>query len=321
MIYLIYLLLAAIVVFVSVKCAHYVDLIDKKSNLSGAFIGGVILAAVTSLPEMITSISAVTVVHNPGLVMGNVLGSNIFNLFVLAMCVLIWHKMFVPALVAASHKITLFCTLLVYAVLLVSVVFQKDYTFGGISVSSIAIVIIYLFSIKYMAGDEESTDAEDDSDLTLRQIIFRFVIMAVVLVVSSVCITYVTNLIELRLHLGASLAGALFLGVATSLPELSSSVALVRKGNYNAMVGNIIGSNMFNYFILVVGDLLLTSGSIYTVASGHQTNMLILFGFIASVFTGAILLLKKFRPAAKTAYSIFAAVVVLCYVSFLVFSA
>ena len=101
--------------------------------------------------------STLDVYKRQGLVMGNVLGSNIFNLFVLALCVLIWHKMFVPALVAASHKITLFCTLLVYAVLLVSVIFQKDYTFGGISISSIAIVIIYLFSIKYMAGDEEST--------------------------------------------------------------------------------------------------------------------------------------------------------------------
>ena len=75
-----YLLVAAAVVICSIKCADYVDLLDKKTRISGAFIGGVILAAVTSLPELVTSISSVTVVQNPGLVIGNVLGSNIFNL-------------------------------------------------------------------------------------------------------------------------------------------------------------------------------------------------------------------------------------------------
>ena len=60
--FILYFLSAAALVYFSMKCADYVDLLDKKTNMSGAFIGGVILAAITSLPELVTSITAITVV-------------------------------------------------------------------------------------------------------------------------------------------------------------------------------------------------------------------------------------------------------------------
>ena len=59
MLYLEYIVLAALGVFLSVRLSYYVDCLDKKTNLSGAFIGGVMLAAVTSLPELFTSLTAV----------------------------------------------------------------------------------------------------------------------------------------------------------------------------------------------------------------------------------------------------------------------
>ena len=59
MLYLEYIVLAILVVFLSVRLSYYVDCLDKKTNLSGAFIGGVMLAAVTSLPELFTSLTAV----------------------------------------------------------------------------------------------------------------------------------------------------------------------------------------------------------------------------------------------------------------------
>ena len=83
MLYLEYIVLAALVVFLSVRLSYYVDCLDKKTNLSGAFIGGVMLAAVTSLPELFTSLTAVLALDQPDLVQGNVLGSNIFNLCVI----------------------------------------------------------------------------------------------------------------------------------------------------------------------------------------------------------------------------------------------
>ena len=107
MIYALYLVLAVLVVFLSVRLSHYVDCLDKKTNLSGAFIGGVMLAAVTSLPELFTSLTAVLALDQPNLVQGNVLGSNIFNLCVIAGILLFASKKYQNAVLAKSHRTTL----------------------------------------------------------------------------------------------------------------------------------------------------------------------------------------------------------------------
>lgn len=320
MIYLAYAVLAAIVIFVSIKCANYVDLIDKKTNMSGAFIGGVILAAVTSMPELITSITAITIVDNPSLVMGNVLGSNIFNLTILATLAILFTKNFLQAKISNSHKITLGCTLAVYLILSIVVIFKVDYEIFGISFASILLLIIYVVSLKFLASDESSNDEEDTSKLTIKQIIVRFILMAIVLVVASVLITYVTDEISARLNLNGSVAGALFLGIATSLPELSSSVQLARKKNFNAMVGNIVGSNMFNYLILLIGDIIYRSASIYSSTAGKETNALIMFGFIGSIFTAGLLFGQKLKKAPKVICIICSVGVLAAYLGFLFYS-
>ena len=79
MIFVIYILLALGVIVFSVKLSFYVDELDKKTNVSGAFLGGVMLAAVTSLPELFTSIASTIFLDDVNLVYGNILGSNIFN--------------------------------------------------------------------------------------------------------------------------------------------------------------------------------------------------------------------------------------------------
>ena len=80
----VYLVVAALVVFFSIKLSDYVDLLDKKTNLSGALIGGILLAAVTSLPELFTSITSTIFLGNNSYVMGNILGSDIFNVTLFA---------------------------------------------------------------------------------------------------------------------------------------------------------------------------------------------------------------------------------------------
>ena len=94
MLYLIYLLVAIVIIILANKASIYVDLIEKKTSLSGAFIGGVVLSAVTSLPELFTSISSTMFLHKPGLCMGNILGSNLFNIVILAVLILIFFKSF-----------------------------------------------------------------------------------------------------------------------------------------------------------------------------------------------------------------------------------
>lgn len=287
-----YLIAASVLVLFSVKCADYVDMLDKKTNLSGAFIGGVILAAVTSLPEMITSISSIAL-GKPGLIIGNVLGSDVFNLCIFGSLTFICANAFKHSKVGDSHIKTLVCTVLAYLTTGFVLFSGIDTSIPGVSINALSVVIVILYAIacRFMASDDSQNENEDDNDLTIKQVVTRFVLCAVGLVVASVVITYITDKIDAQYNLGASLAGALFLGVATSIPELTSSIALVRKGNFNAMIGNVVGSNMFNYIIFSVSDILAFRSNVYEVSD--DSKLLIVFGLISTVITMISLAFKK----------------------------
>ena len=320
----IYAALAVCVVFFSIKLANYVDLIDKKTDLSGAFIGGVILAAVTSLPELFTSISAVLFVKQPDLVMGNILGSNLFNMCIFGGAALIAAKSLCRSTIGSSHFKTTVITFIMFSIMLLPVVFKKDYTVAGISVYSIILLVLYACSIKFMAGDSAESEGEDTSDLTLKQIIIRFVIMAVLLVVASIFITYAADQLSETFKLGKTVGGALFLGVATSLPELTSSIALIRKGNFNACAGNVMGSGVFNFCIISVADILYRGGSVY-ISNDKSSSYLNIFGLVATAAVGAILLMKMRKKDTENAglklfYRFGGLAILGCYAAFLILS-
>ncbi len=316
-----YIVLAVLVVILSVKLADYVDLIDKKTNISGAFIGGVVLAAVTSLPELFTSFSAVVIVKNPSLVIGNILGSNLFNMTIFGIVMLIWAKKFSKATVGKSHfKITMF-TLFLFALMFLAVILGIDYSVFSISIYSLIIIITYIFSIRFMANDESDNDEQTNNPLTIKQIAVRFVILAVVLVSVSIAITYVTDILAEGFNLGATIAGALFLGIATSLPELTSTFALAKKSNFNAATGNILGSGVFNFAILAVSDILYRGGSVFDTKG---SDSLVIFGFIATIITGLCLFLKNKKTDKNTNFSLFYRImgilIVICYALFIALS-
>ncbi|MBQ9413978.1 MAG: sodium:calcium antiporter [Clostridia bacterium] len=321
--FVLYFVFASILVFFSIKCADYVDLLDKKTTLSGAFIGGVILAAVTSLPELVTSISSVYVVHNAELIVGNILGSNVFNLCIFGGLTLVTVKGYARASVGRSHLLTLLCTLVAYMATAAALFFDFFYIPGvHINVMSLLILIVYVLSFRFLAQDDTENEEEPDSRLTVRQIVVRFLLTAFGLIVMSVIVTWLTDQLSEQLNLSASLAGALFLGVATSLPELSSSIALVRRRNYNAMVGNVIGSNMFNFTIFSVADIIAgsTSGFVYSSQAGYM----LLFGTASTLLVITSLCVKRLvKTDSRGAYVLYAVcggLILSSYVLFLILS-
>lgn len=317
MLYILYILVSAAVVLLSVKASNYIDLIDQKSSISGAFLGGVLLSAVTSLPELFTSISATLLIEKPSLCLGNILGSNIFNLVVLAVMFILFVGSSHSARVAKGHKMVIAYCMTTYAVLALNMFWPEVFDFHALSLSvtSVAIVIFYSLGVKYLSSEESGESEAQESEqtsLTLKGIVVRFVLCSVGLVGLSIWLTYLSDDMATTLGMGTGLAGALFLGVATSLPELSSTVTLFRLRNYNIAVGNIVGSCLFNMVILTVADLLWFGGSIYDFSDGNIGQMLVC-GAVAMVAT--MLALETKMKVGKVALSL---VVVACYVAFLV---
>lgn len=296
MIYLVYFVLAISVVLLAIRLSYYVDVLDRKTNLSGAFIGGVMLAAVTSLPELFTALTAVLALDRPQLVQGDIFGSNVFNLCVIGALILFTYHSYRRASLSKTHKSTIIYGLIMYALAFLAMLKPIEISLGfcNINFMSILILAVYGINVLFMKNDESSeNENEDNCQLSVGQVIVRFILYSAALVSVSILLTHVTDRVAEELGLGATVAGAIFLGVATSLPELSASINLVRMKNYNASFGNIVGSNLFNFTILSFADLVYNKGSIFI--SEPQALNLLYFGAASSLMAYLIIRFKKSR--------------------------
>ena len=323
MLYVIYLITVTAVVWFSILASRYIDMIDRSTRLSGAFLGGVLLSAITSLPELFTSISATVLIDNPSLCIGNILGSNLFNFGMLAVVILIFIKGFTAAKLARSHCYVMLLLMAMYLAVVLNwkgifnfniVLGSADSPWFFLSITSLIVLVLYALSVRFLASDNGSEDEEPQDEevtLSLRTIVVRFVLASLGIIVASVILTYVTDDIATSLNLGSGLAGALFLGVATSLPEVTSTISLFRMRNFDIAFGNIAGSNVFNYCVLAIADMLYSGGSVYHFGDDKVINLTI-FGTLASAL---IYLLIRVRSI--WIKSLLALCTMACYLAFL----
>ena len=312
MVILEYIVVASLVVFCSIKASKYIDLLDKTTKLSGAFLGGVLLSAVTSLPELFTSISAVSLLGKPSLCIGNILGSNLFNITVLSLAALCCIKHFSKARISKGNILVTVFVLLIYIALLLNMFNILNFEIATVNIVSIAVILLYAFGVRYLASDNSGSSKEDEEvKLSTKQIVVRFTLSSVAIVILSILMTYITDDLATKYNIGAGLAGAIFLGVATSLPEVSSTIALIRMRNFNIAVGNIVGSNLFNFLILCVADILCFGQSVYDYSDAKVVGLLE-FGLFATIAALPMLYSRKKWVKATTAIA-----AVACYIAFL----
>lgn len=309
MLYVALLVLAGGIVFLSLKLSSWVDAMDGHKGLTGAFIGGVLLAAATSLPELFTSLTAVIALNDDSLVLGNILGSNIFNLFVLGLLLLIFYKRYDYKKIQKSHKTVALFGLLIMILVLGNLLTSFDLVFLGVSIISVIILVLYGISMRALKTDEGITNEKTTG--TQPQSFLRFILLSMGILVISIALTYTVDAISTEINLAKTVAGALILGVVTSLPELVSSFDLARRRNFNAVFGNILGSNLFNFTILSVSDMVYRKGSVYVSDASKIT--LATFTFLAIVLGWGLARHKQYAKG-------FGLALVLIYLLYLFFS-
>ncbi|MBP5091208.1 MAG: hypothetical protein J6328_01440 [Bacilli bacterium] len=245
------------------KLGDLVDLLDKKTKISGAFIGGVMLAAGTSLPELFTSISSVLLVNNPTLVMGDILGSDIFDIVVMILLTFIFARNFHEAKVNKVQEVSLLLLIAMYGLAIYAVLAPETWQImlGDINLISIIIFVGYIIVIWKQPKESEEEKEQTDSKLTVKQILILFFGCAALLIAASIGITYLTDMIVDEIPwLNGTVGGAVLLGVATSIPEIISTAQLFRRKNYDAGIGNMIGSCTFNFSIVSFADFVSWQG-------------------------------------------------------------
>lgn len=334
---LIYVAFAAGIVFFSKKLADYVDALDKKTKISGAFIGAVLLAAVTSLPELFTSISATLLIpegKGADLVIGNILGSNLFNLAIVGVALVCFFRLFAKSKIEyKTQYIVITACLIIYGIIAYGICAPSNAEpiLGPINFIALLIFVAYGLAIFLQPKNKSEGEEEEKKDplpsLSVKQVVVRFVIFAVLLVVTSIFITYVTDAISDKLFNGDdTIAGAIFLAIATSLPELTSTFVLCKKGNFNAAMGDITGSCLFNFLIIGIAEFLSFNTSL--LRGYHDYYRAAIIMLICTVVVLLVLLTillinhnaqKKEKQESKLRYAIFAASGVIITAGYIVF--
>ena len=279
---ILFLLFAFCTVFLSIKISYYVDYLSRHSKISGAFLAGILLAGVTSLPEFVTCFSAVFV-DNSLLAVGDILGSNIFNIFMICVFDLFYIKKAMFSSMVKSHNLLFGLLLINYFVLYIFVGKLSSFSFSLIGIPTLFILITYgYYLFKVSSVSEEGVKI---NDCLCNHVIIKLVITAILMIVSSVILTIiVNNLARLHPYFSSSFLGAIFLGITTSLPEVVTCYALINMNSYDLALDDIIGSNFFNLLILSVADLVIRDSSIF-IGADAGVVILIVLGFIFTLIS------------------------------------
>lgn len=235
-----FLILAFLTAFISIKLSYYGDLLSKQTKLASAFIGGLIIASITSLPEFVTSISAV-IIDNPALSFGDILGSNMFNIFVLSIYNLYFFK---KNIFNNKNKYIFECLILIL-----------EYIFIWLNLKFITTLILILLYLIYSIKTIKNVKEEDNISNKEKYVLLKFIINVFLLIILSILLTIsADNITRIYPNIASSSVGAILLGITTSLPEVVTTFSLIKLNNYNMAISNIIGSNIFNFLVLSISD-------------------------------------------------------------------
>lgn len=313
-----YLVLSFLVVCSSIRISECVNELDRRTKLGGALIGGILLAGVTSLPELITSIFSTTMLDNPDLAFGNILGSNAFNVFILAVGNLIFIKCTLFNKTTHANTITNLINCAIYLIILFSFYSVSTARIGHVGVSSILIAGLYYFNFKLASGSKGENESSSRSGKgNMIGLVIRFIVWTLIIVISSLFVSITTDSIARETGIGSSFVGAVFLGIATSLPETTSLISLIRLRNYDMAVGNIVGSNLFNFGIIALTDVIYFSGNIFEIAD-TSNSLLVFVGIAESIILAYMLMRGKVKN--KILYALPSILIIFIYSYYIVSS-
>ena len=296
---------AVLIALAGWRLSLYGDVIAEKTGLGGTWIGVVLLASVTSLPELATGVSAVAAANAPNIAVGDVLGSCVFNLAILVVLDLVHRGESIYTKAGQGHILSAgFGVLLLgFVGFSLSLAPQiRGLSLGHIGIYAPVIVVLYLLSIrvvfryerKQMAVYAEAA-AERYPHMTLRQAAVRYALAALVVVGGGIWLPFIGKDIAGIYNWHISFVGTLFIAAATSLPELVVTLAAMRLGALDMAIANLLGSNLFNLLILAVDDAFYLRGPLLA----HVTGTHVVSVLSALTMTGAVIVGLLYRPPGR----------------------
>lgn len=263
-----------VVWFAGSRLARYADAFAEKTGIGRVAVGMILLGGITSLPE-ITIATTSTLQGTPLLSITDVLGSAALNVVILAIADASFGRGALTAIQGSSRVMMQGVLGIVVMALSIGAFVAGDVLFMGIGIWSWLMLTVYIISVilltRVRQGDAwQPSDPDQHREEThgeaerwsLRRLIVLIALAATGILVAGVTLAQTGAALAEQSGLGLSFFGAVFLAVTTSLPEVSMTIALARRQQYEMAISGIFGTNIFNVTIIVLVDALHPGGPI-----------------------------------------------------------
>ena len=306
MIWFKFVLCLIIILFAGTKLARYGDAIAEKTRLGRVWIGLVVVAAVTSMPELVTGVSSAALVGSSDLALGTLLGTCAFNLAILALLDVFHRRTPVLSQASLRHITSAGWGILFAAIAAGGIIAARRFpalTVGWVGIPSIVIFVLYLLGIRGIFRYERNhqmplTQAPSTKykELSTTEVYVGFALTAIAIIAAGIWLSFIGDEIAQTTGWGATFVGSLFLAITTSMPELVVNIAALRLGAIDMAVADILGANMLDLAYIALADLAYRPGSLLgSVSSGHLVVAAVVAAMSLVVIAGL-----RFRQKRKT---------------------
>lgn len=255
----------------------YGDAIAEKTGLGGTWVGLVMLATVTSLPELVTGISAVRLVHAPNIALGDAAGSCVFNLLLIVMLDFLHRGASVYTRLSQGHILAAGFSVILLGFVAFNILLAQhgmSVAIGHVGIVTPVIVLFYGVAVYTVFQYEKANLAEHAGeiadrypDISLRKALAIYFLAATAVVLLALRLPVTAEHMAEIMGWHGTFVGTLFVALATSLPELAVTVSALRIGALDMAISDLFGSNLFDLFIVAVDDVAYTEGPLLAAVS------------------------------------------------------
>ena len=277
-----FFVLAMTILFAGYYLSVSGDVIAEKTGMGGSVVGLVLVATVTSLPELVTGTSAVVFNDLPDLATSGVLGSCTFNLLIIVVLDVFFRKETVYRISSKTHLYAGFFGILLVFIVLTGIWFPelaKFELFGPFGIHTPIIVIAYLWSMKKLFKYEKEIETKlaveaslvlDPNEMSLKKASWIYAVASVFVIAAGLGLPFVGERIIAVMEWNEAFVGTMFIAFATSLPELAVTLSSIQIGAIDMAMANVLGSNMFNMLAISVYDIAYLKGPILSFVSTNN---------------------------------------------------
>jgi len=306
---------AALVIRSGLSLAKAGDAIAEGTGLGRLWVGTIFLAIATSLPELVTNISAVRI-GAPGLAAGNILGANMINIVVLALLLSLFPRVAVSSL-SLDQRILGGAALLLTALVLAFKTFPLP--LGPLSLGSFVILGAYGLAMFWVYRTRNASEAQTgvSEKFSLRKAWIVFALAAGGILIGAPALAFSADRLSDLLGVSGTFIGVLAVALVTTMPETSVTYGSLRLGSQEMAMGNVYGSCAFNVAILALADLFYPKPIYAALGFGHVVAAL---GALLLMSVGLLFLWlrarSKFVPSVLLALLIVGSWVAVLFLTF-----